>query len=323
MNRFKTRLGRLLTAMSLLVAAHAQAFPDRPVTLVVPGTPGGLTDTLARLIAPKFAEAWGQPVVVENRPGAGALIGTQYAMRAKPDGHTLLMGSTDVLTLPLLNRNIAIDTLNGLQPIGRIASMPLLMLGSSRVAARTLPELVEAMRKAPGRYTYASNGNASILQLYAEMYSHEVGAKLLHVPYRGAVEATQALASGEVDFLIQPATGNVLGQIAAGRATPYAVLSAERLAALPDLPTISELGWPRLTTELWYGLFAPANVPRAIVEQINSDLRALIRSDDVGKRLAAYGLSPRPMGAAEFSSFYLQEHRQWEKVIRDAGIQAN
>lgn len=323
LKRSHWQLARWLVAACLASALPAHAFPDRPVTIVVPATPGGLTDMLARLIAPEFSQAWGQPVVVENRPGAGALLGTQYAMRSKADGHTLLMGSTDLQTLPLLNRSVAIDTVAGLQPVGSLASMPLLMLGSSRVAEQSLPKVVEAMKSSPGKFTYGSNGIASILQLYAEMFSHEAGVKLLHVPYRGAVEATQALAAGEVDILVQPATANVLGQVTAGRVIPYAVMSRRRIAQLPDTPTVSELGYPKLESELWFGLFTPANVPSPIVEQINASLRSALRKPDIQARLKALGLTARDESVAAFTRFYRDDHRQLEKLVRDAGIVPN
>jgi tripartite-type tricarboxylate transporter receptor subunit TctC len=323
LERSSRQLAHWLLAACFASALPVHAFPDRPVTIVVPATPGGLTDTLARLIAPEFSQAWGQPVVVENRPGAGSLLGTQYAMRSKADGHTLLMGSTDLQTLPLLNRNIAIDTVAGLQPVGSLATMPLLMLGSSRVAERSLPKVVEAMKKSPDKFTYASNGIASILQLYAEMFSHEAGVKLLHVPFRGAVEATQALASGEVDFLVQPATANVLGQVTAGRVVPYAVMSRQRIAQLPDTPTVAELGYPQLEIELWFGLFSPAGVPAPVVEQINASLRLAMRKPEFQTRLKALGLTARDASVAAFTSFYLDDHRHLEKVVRDASIVPN
>jgi tripartite-type tricarboxylate transporter receptor subunit TctC len=323
LKRSPWQLAHWLFAACLASALPAQAFPERPVTIVVPATPGGLTDMLARLIAPEFSQAWGQPVVVENRPGAGALIGTQYAMRSKADGHTLLMGSTDLLTLPLLNRNVVIDTVTGLQPVGSLASMPLLMLGSSRIGEQSLPKVVEAMKKAPGKFTYASNGTASILQLYAEMFSHEAGVELLHVPYRGAVEATQALAGGEVDFLVQPATANVIGQVTARRVVPYAVMSRQRIAQLPDTPTVSELGYPQLETELWFGLFAPANVPTPIVEQINASLRSAMRKPEMQARLKALGLTAQDASVTAFTRFYLDDHRHLAKVVRDANIVPN
>ena len=323
LHRLPLLAANLLIAACMTIVLPAQAFPDRAVTIIVPATPGGLTDTLARLIAPEFSQAWGQPVVVENRPGAGALIGTQYAMRSKADGYTLLMGSTDLQTLAMLNKDVSIDTVAGLQPVAEMATMPLLMLGSSRITERSLPKLVEAMKAAPGKFTYASNGVASILQLYAEMFSNQAGVKLLHVPYRGAVEATQALAGGQVDFLVQPATANVLGQVIAGRAIPYAVMSRERIPQLPDTPTVAELGYPKLETELWYGLFAPAGVPASIVEFINARLRLAMQTPQLKARVKALGLSPQDTSVEAFSRFYVQDHRAWERLVRDANIVPN
>jgi tripartite-type tricarboxylate transporter receptor subunit TctC len=314
---------RILIGSCILAAPFASAFPDKPVTIVVPTTAGGIADTLARLIANKLAQVWGQTVIVENRTGAGTLIGTQYVMRSKPDGHTLMIGFTDVATLPLMNKNISIDVVKELEPISRLASLPLLILGSPQVEAKNLPELIGQMKKNPKKYTYSSNGNASILQLYTEMFSHEVGVKLLHIPYKGAVEATRALVSGEVDFLIQGATGNVLGHVGAGRVKPYAVLSQTRLKSLPDVQTIAELGMPQLETEVWYGLFAPAGISKAIVNQINTDIQSVLKSEDIQKRLADFGVNSRVESAADFGTFFRQENRHWDKVIRDAGIEVN
>lgn len=194
-------------------AAVAETYPARPVTIVVPTTAGGTADILARLIGPKLTALWGQPVVVENRSGAGTLIDTEFAARAQPDGYTLMITYSELATLPALNKNARIDVVKDLTRVGKIGSLPVLILEHPSMPANTMDELVARLRADPGKYSYASNGIGSALQLYTEMFRQAAKVDIMHVPYRGALEASRAVLGGEVDLLVQLGNGNVLGYV--------------------------------------------------------------------------------------------------------------
>jgi len=328
-NKF-LRLNRLLhtlclgAAMALPAVAFASTdFPQKPVSIVVPATPGGTADLLARLIGPKLAQKWGQPVVVENKPGAGGLIGSAYVARAEPDGHTLMLTFSELATLPSINKSARLDVVNDLSTIGRIGSLRVILLGSPKLKAENVSDLVKLLKANPGQYTYSSNGAGSTLQLYAEIFKREAQVDVMHVPYRGSVEASTALMSGEVDLLVQFASGNVASYVTSGKARGYAIASPQRMPALPDVPTSEEAGLPGFQLEAWYGLFAPGNVPDALREKINRDLNEALSMPDVQERLASVNMQVQPGSVAEFESFFRKEYEEWGEFIRTTGIQSN
>lgn len=316
----------LLACTTLLAAtaaaAAAEPYPSRPVTIVVPTTAGGTADILARLLGPKLTQLWGQPVVVENRSGAGTLIGSEFAARAQPDGYTLMLTYSELITLPAMNKNARIDVVRDFSRIGKIGSLPVLILAHPSMPANTMAETVRTLRDAPGKYTYASNGTASALQLYAEMFKRQAAVDIMHVPYRGALEASRALLGGEVDMLMQLGNGNVISYVTSGRAKAYAVASESRLAALPDVPTTAEVGLPQLQLEAWYGLFGPAGMPADLVLKLNKDLAAVLAMPDIQARLDSLGMRTQIGTAAQFDAFFIEEHQRWTALIRDAGLQA-
>ncbi|SUV61387.1 Argininosuccinate lyase [Bordetella bronchiseptica] len=304
-------------------AAVAETYPARPVTIVVPTTAGGTADILARLIGPKLTALWGQPVVVENRSGAGTLIGTEFAARAQPDGYTLMITYSELATLPALNKNARIDVVKDLTRVGKIGSLPVLILAHPSMPANTMDELVARLRADPGKYTYASNGIGSALQLYTEMFRQAAKVDIMHVPYRGALEASRAVLGGEVDLLVQLGNGNVIGYVTSGKAKAYAVASPQRLAALPDVPTTAEAGLPGLQLEAWYGLFAPAGLPPEQVEKLNRDLATVLAMPEIRDRLVSFGMQVQPGTPQQFDAFFHDEYQRWTRLIEDAGIQIN
>lgn len=299
------------------------AFPQRPVTIVVPTTAGGTADILARLLGPKLSQIWGQPVVVENKPGAGSLIGAEYTARAAPDGHTLMLTFNELASLPAINRNVRLDVVNDLTRVGRIGSLGVLVLAHPSMKADTLPELIATLKASPGKYTYSSNGAGSVLQLFTEMFKREAKVDVLHVPYRGALEASTALLAGEVDLLVQFASGNVQSYVTSGRAKAYAVASDARLEGLPNVPTAAEAGLPGLRLEAWYGLFGPARMDPALAERINRDVAQAMEHPDVVQRLATVKLRPQTGTAAQFDAFFRAEATRWAELIKAAGIQSS
>lgn len=321
--RLLVSLAAATLASALATPVAAQSFPSKTVTLVVPATPGGTADIVGRLIASKLSQMWGQPVVVENRPGAGTLVGSQQVARAAPDGHTLLISFTELATLAAINRNARLDPVRDLARVAKIGGLPVVILGRRGLPAKNMSELVALLKQSPEKYTYSSSGSGSILQLYAELFQQVASVDLRHIPYRGALEASSAVLSGEVDLLVQFASGNVMNYVTSGRAQAFAVASPQRLARLPDVPTTAEVGMPQLQLQAWYGFFAPAGTPAAIVRKINEDLGKILTLPDVRERLASVNMQPDYGTVDSFDRFFLAEHQRWTQVIRDAGIEAN
>lgn len=305
------------------VAADQPPYPSRTVSIVVPTTPGGTADLLARLIGPKLAVIWGHPVIVENRPGAGTLVGTDYAAQAKPDGYTLLLTFNELATLPAINKHAKVDVVKGFERIGKIGTLPVLILANPKVQANTLRELIAEARQNPGKLTYASNGSGGVLQLYSEMFKQEAGVDIMHVPYKGALEASTAMLSGEVDVLVQFASGNVQNYVKANRTKAYAIASPERLPTLPDVPTTAEAGLPSLQLEAWYGVFAPAGTPRSVIDKVNKDFIEVLQMPDVRERLKGVGMAVDTGTPESFDAFFKNEYRRWTDLIVNAGIQSN
>jgi tripartite-type tricarboxylate transporter receptor subunit TctC len=315
--------------MSLLVggqsalASEQATYPTRTVSIIVPTTPGGTADILARLAAPKLSQMWKQAVIVENKPGAGTLVGTDYAANAKPDGYTFLLTFNELATLPAINKNTKVDVVKDFERIGKIGTLPVLILANPKVKANTLQELIDEARQNPGKLTFASNGSGGVLQLYTEMFKQEAKIDLLHVPYKGALEASMAMLAGEVDVLVQFASGNVKNYVRSGRTKPYALASGERLKDLPDVPTTAEAGLPSLQLEAWYGMFAPANTPKWIIDKVNKDFIEVMQMPDVRERLDGIGIAVDTSTPEEFDAFFKSEYRRWTDLITNAGIQSN
>ncbi|SEI37941.1 tripartite tricarboxylate transporter substrate binding protein [Achromobacter sp. NFACC18-2] len=310
-------------AAALAGPAFAADYPQRPVSIVVPTTPGGTADILARLIGPRLAERWGQAVVVENKPGAGTLIGSDYVARAKPDGYTLMLTFNELATLPALNPNVRLDVENGLARIGKIGSLPVLVLTRPGIDDPGLPALITRFRANPGQYTYASNGSGSSLQLFTEIFKREAGVDVMHVPYRGALEASMAAIGGEVDLLVQFASGNVINHVKGGKLKAYAVASPQRLEALPAVPAAAEAGLPELRLEAWYGLFAPAGLPDDLAQKINRDLNDVLAEPAIRERLKGINLQVQTGSPSDFDTFFRAEYARWSGLIRTLGIKSS
>ena len=310
-------------AAALAGPAFAADYPQRPVSIVVPTTPGGTADILARLIGPRLAERWGQAVVVENKPGAGTLIGSDYVARAKPDGYTLMLTFNELATLPALNPNVRLDVENGLARIGKIGSLPVLVLTRPGIDEPGLPALIARFRANPGQYTYASNGSGSSLQLFTEIFKREAGVDVMHVPYRGALEASMAAIGGEVDLLVQFASGNVINHVKGGKLKAYAVASPQRLEALPAVPAAAEAGLPELRLEAWYGLFAPAGLPDDLALKINRDLNDVLAEPAIRERLKGINLQVQTGSPSDFDTFFRAEYARWSGLIRTLGIKSS
>jgi tripartite-type tricarboxylate transporter receptor subunit TctC len=311
---------RSLAGVALLgpFAARAQARPSRPVRIVVPTGAGGITDILARMVGQRLAERLGQPVVIDNRPGADGIVGTEAAARAAPDGHTLLMVFPSHTLNPALRRTLPYDTERDFAPIGTVSTVSLALLVAAASPARDIEGLVALARR--DRLTYATVGAGSLGHLGAELFRSTAGIELTHVPFRSTPEAQTALLRGDVSlFFDTPITA--LPMLRDGRLRALGVTTAARNPALPDVPTVVEAGLPGFDVESWNGLLAPAGTPRPIVERLSEDLRAILGEPEVRARLAEQGADPAPTTPDAFARRVRDDLARWSGVVRAAGIQ--
>ena len=316
-------LGHLTLAMALLGwagGAAAQGFPSKPVRIVVPFPPGGSTDLLARRIAEKWQQSLGQPVVVENRPGAGGVTGSDFVARAAPDGHTLVMGVTGSHGVSIsLNPRLPYHPLRSFEPISRVVSAPLVIVVGSAVPARTLAEYVAAARARPGEITHSSPGVGTSMHLTGEMFNAAAGTQLVHIPYKGSAGAINDLMGGQVqsmfsDFLV------ALPQVESGRIRALAVTSARRHPLMPNVPTVAESGYPGFEALSWQGLFAPAGTPREVIERLNAETQKALASPDIRDFFSRQGFEVAGSSPAEFRAFIEAEIPKWAKVVKEAGL---
>jgi tripartite-type tricarboxylate transporter receptor subunit TctC len=308
----RARLKNLLLVFGLAFSAAAlsQAFPGRPVRVIVPFPPGGGADALARLMAPKLAEGWKEQVAVENRPGASGHIGADFVAQAPADGTTLLMSSTASLT----EKNAA-----QFAPITLVSASPYVVTASLKVAAASIGDLIAYARANPGKLSYASSGSGAASHLSAELFKSLAGVDLLHVPYKGTGQALTDLLAGQVDLLFAPSQ-TVIQHVRAGKLKALATTGARRTETLPGLPTVAESGLPGYEALGWFGLLAPAATPKPIVERLSADANRVLADPDVHSRMIALGADPRGTTPEDFARFIRDDQAKWAKLMREAGI---
>ena len=314
--RRRALLAAGLAAPSL---AGAQSWPDRPVRIVVPYAPGGPTDILARSLAAALGEAWRQPVVVENRPGAGSAIGTEVVARAAPDGTTLLFGATAHVMNPALMPHLPFDAVRDFTAIINCAFHPMLLAVHPSTGIADLPGFIAAARARPGGLTMGSAGVGNASHLAMALFASVAGIELTHVPFSGAAPAQAAILSGQVQGGFMNSTVAV-PQIRDGKLRGIAVADAKRWRELPDLPTLAELGYPGAEAGSWYGVLAPARLPPALTTRLHADILAAMRQPAVRQRVIAAGLDPLETGPAEFQAQLAAEVEKWGRVVKTAGI---
>ncbi|MCC6212116.1 MAG: tripartite tricarboxylate transporter substrate binding protein [Burkholderiales bacterium] len=315
----RTLFAAVLAALSS--ALFAQAFPSHPVRIIVAFPPGGSTDITARLVAPKLSEMWKQPVVVENKPGAGANIGTDFVAKSAPDGHTLLLATTALAVSAAVYDKLPYDPLRDLAPVVFVSSIPNLLVANPALPASTPSAFVQYAKANPGKLSYASPGPATGQRLAFELVKQSAGIDFLHVPYKGGAPAGQAVMSGEVQAMIVNLV-EALPQVKAGRMKAIAVTTAKRSPMLPDVPTLAETVTPGLDVSVWQGLLVPAATPKEAIARINRDFAAALALPEVRERLAGLGMDLAPGTSAQFDQFLRAEIAQWKKVAQAAGIKA-
>ena len=301
-------------------AAMSQTYPTRPVRLIVPSSPGGGTDISARIIAPKLSEYLGQQVVVENRPGAGTMIGGEVVAKSPPDGHTLLMCVSTLAINPAVYRKVPYEALRDFAPITQAVTLPNVIVGHPSLPARNVKELLALARARPGELTFASAGLGTSPHLSMELFLSLTRTKMLHVPYKGSGPGVIDLIAGQVQVMA-PNMLSAYPHIKSGRMRAYGVTSAKRAAGAPEIPTIAEAGVPGYEAVQWYGVLAPAATPRAIVTRLHGEIVKVLQQPDVKDRLGKDGAEPVGSTPEEFAAFIRAETVKWAKVVRDAGIQ--
>lgn len=298
--------------------AMAQTFPSKPLRIVVPFTPGGGNDVYARAVGTKLAERLGQPVIVENKPGAAGNIGAEFVAKSPPDGYTLLLAQNGLTMAPHLSKNLPFDVMRDLVPIGIGATLPLAIAVSPSVPAKNIPELLAYAKANPGKLAYATPGIGTPQHLATEWFLNLTGTQMVMVPYKGAAGMVTDLISGEVQVLFG-AINSILPHYKSGRIRIIALGERQRHPQFKDIPTVNE-AVPGYETGFWFGLMAPANTPEAIVSRLSDEQRAIVAMADVRERLAGAGFDVMPSNAAEMRRVMTSEYERWGKVVRDANI---
>lgn len=315
-----TLLRRTLLAALLGAPVMVRAQPGRSLRLIVPFTPGGSTDILARALAPKLALALGTNVVVDNKPGAGGSLGAAEAARADPDGATLLMGHIGTLAVnPSMYPKLAYDPVKSFVPVAYVARVPNVLVVNASSPIRTLKDLVAAAQDRPGQLTYSSGGNGSAAHITFESLKLRARIFMLHIPYRGTAPSVTDVIAGQVDCTFTGAPA-VIAHVRSGRLRALAVSSPQRLAALPDVPTVAESGYPGFEADQWYGLVAPAGTPAALVARINAEVNKALALPDVVQQLNAEGATPMPSPPQAFGELIRREIPRWAEVVKAGNV---
>jgi tripartite-type tricarboxylate transporter receptor subunit TctC len=319
---------KLSTALMLLACAglpavgHAQNYPERPLRLIVPFSPGGTSDLVARIMAQKLGDDLGQTVIVDNRGGAGSTLGVNIATKSTPDGYTLLVAHIALAINQTLYSKLPYNALTDLAPIAKLGISPSAVVVNSNLPARNMKELIALAKKSPGKLNYGSAGIGSAGHLSVALLEHVAGIKLTQVPYKGGGPSVAATISGEVQLAI-PVMASAANHVKAGRLRMLAVTSAKRTQAFPDVPTAQEAGVSGYIYETWFGLFTPAGVPKSIVARLNQGAVKALGMQDVRQQFLSQGLEADPSSPAELGKLLREDTAMWAKIIKSAGIPIN
>jgi len=305
-----------------LPAAHAQNYPNRPIRIIAQFTPGTSTDILARVIGGKLTETWGQQVVVDNRPGAGGVVGTELGAKAAPDGYTLTMAVSSAFGInPTLYAKLPYDAIRDFAPITNIALTPQTLVVNPSFAAKSVKELVALAKGKPGQVNYASLGSGSTSHLTMEMFRSAAGIQLNHIPYKGSPAAHAELFSGQIPIMFD-AIPAVLPHVRSGRLRGLGIGAAKRSPFLPDVPTIAESGYPEFEAVGWIGIAAPARTPAPVLDKLNTEIVRIINTPEMKERLATLAFTPVGDTREQFARFIKAEISKWGKAVKESGAKA-
>lgn len=315
------RIGAVVAMLAMaMTLSHAQDYPAKPVRIIVPLTPGSGADIAGRIVAKHLGDAWKVPVVVENRPGAGGLIGTQAVVKADADGHTLLIQSASHAANPAIYKTLPYDPVKDLVDVAILGITPYLMVTARGGQYSSLKALTDAARGNPGGVPFASAGVGSSTHLAAEYFAQVAGVKMLHIPYKGSPEAIQDTIAGRTSFYMAP-INTVVGQVKEGKLAALGVTTRGRAEVMPEVPTLAEQGLANFDITLWFGVWAPAGTPAAIVQKINAQVGAILQGAEVREQFARLGILPAPMKPEEFGRFVRDQIGIFQKIVKQADIQ--
>jgi len=323
MRHFVRQLCRVALLSCMLgitaTAALAQAYPNKPIKLIVPFAPGGFTDVVARILGQKLSISLGQPFVIENKAGAGSTIGTDFVAKAAPDGYTLVMVSTTHVISPAIYPKLPYDPIKSFTPVGKLVDSAYVLLVNPKVPANNVAEFIALAKASPDKIHYASSGNGSSQHLMGGMFASMTGVKMKHVPYKGSGGAANDLVAGVVESSFA-GVPNAMAQVPAGRLKALAVTTSKRIPQLPDVPTMQEAGVPGYNASVWLGLLAPAGTPKEVVMKLNAEIAKVLSAADTKKELYAAGVEADISSPEALNALMVQELDRWGKVIKDAGI---
>ena len=311
---------KLLFLVALFAGvASAQTYPSKPIKIIVPFTPGSATDVMGRIVGERLNAAWGQPVIVENKPGAGGTIGIRETARAEPDGYTLVLVSSGHAVNHVLYKDLGYDTLKDLSAIAMLGSLPSVLIVPPTLPVNSVKELVAMLKANPGKYNYATAGVGSGAHVSLEKFNVAAGVKAVHVPLKGTPPILAETMAGRVEYAMVPAVSG-MGPVRDGKVKPLAVSTGKRVAALPNVPTLGEAGFPGGESTFWLALLAPAKTPPELVAKVNAEVNRALNAQDVVERLSKLGTEPMSMTPAQSDAFIAREYNELGKVMRDAGL---
>ena len=313
-------LAALLVLAFAAPLAAAQEYPNKPIKLITPYPPGGPTDVLARAVSQKLSEKLGQPIIIDNRPGASGMIGADLVAKSAPDGYTLLANASIHVINPSLYKNPPYDAIKDFAPVGQIAEVPLVLVVSPALGVKTVKELIAKAKTMP--LNFASSGNGSAPHLAGEGFKIATGADMQHIPYKGSGPAITDLIGGQVNLMFDSLPSS-MPHIKSGRIIAIAVTTKSRTSALPNVPTVAESGVPGFDVSTWYGIWAPAATPSAIVHRVSADLAAVVRMPEIRARLAELGAEPVGSTPEEFAAYNRSELTKWAKIVKDSGAKVD
>lgn len=320
MNLFRAMTAALACIALNPAAVFGQAFPSKPVRFIVPFAPGGQSDVVARTVGQKLSERWGQPVIIENKPGAATTLGADFVAKAPADGYTILLAPAPFVITQYAYPKLPYDSRKDFTPVTLLVTNPLVaVVNPTRLPVKTFAEFVAAVKKEPGKISYGTPGNGSLPHLAVELFGVQSGTNALHVPYKGGGPAVVDLVGGQIAFMFASPL-EVMPHVKAGRLLTLAVTSDKRVTYWPDVPTLKEAGYKEYEAYAWFGVVAPTATPRDIVAKLNADIVAVLKSPDVSERLAAQGADVAATSAEEFGRFLAAEHVRWSAAVKAANV---
>jgi tripartite-type tricarboxylate transporter receptor subunit TctC len=322
MNRTTRTIAVSLLAAAALcthVFAQSQNYPSKPIRIVVPYAPGGFNDTMARVVGKKLQDAWGQPVIVDNRPGGGTIVGTEHVAKSSADGYTLLVVGFPLPVNQHLYKKLPYDTAKDFAPIIVGGQSPSVMVVNASSSFKSAKDVVEAAKAKPGKLNYASSGNGTSNHLIMAYFMNIAGIEMAQVPYKGSAPMVTALLGNEVDVNFDNLP-HIIQHVKAGKFRALAITSAKRSSLAPDVPTVAELGWPGFEVQVFYGFAGPARTPPEIVSKLNTEINKILAMDDVKKTFIDAGVEPVGGTTQQFDAFFKGESAKWGKVIREANV---